>query len=314
MFERIKNVAARMVIVVVASLLASSAAFAGDVSPNSQAMTSSAVSDHFAPILPYRGIYYTPGHGGTGLTLDVDVNGYVFAVFYTYDKAGQPYYYLMEGKFKASTPQEVVDTGVLGTLDAPAYISENGECVGTGCTYHSPDRSDAHLPAHLIWTAPRKLHLTLGDQSWDIHGGQYTISDADLLEGTWATTATIMSGGLYLSPPQPLARVSRSTKTAANFPTLKLAPNAVIYDLTILNYVGAPQPASRDSFLASDPRTGALVGFYVDPAYGGGLADPVITSKEFLSGPQTVRGYFTDGGTVIGEAVRLRLRAGDAPL
>ena len=153
-------------------------------------MTAPAAADvmdpnYTVPLLPYRGMYYTPGHGGTGLTVDVDKNGYVFAVFYTYDSEGRPFYYLMEGQYHPTSEQERMDTGIIGTLDAPAYISENGECVGAGCTYQSPDRSDAHLPAHMEWTAPRMLHLTLGDQSWDIRGGQYTVDDGENLVGAW---------------------------------------------------------------------------------------------------------------------------------
>ena len=42
------------------------------------------------PILPYRGMYYVLGHGGTGLTVDLDENGFVFAVFYAYGADGKP--------------------------------------------------------------------------------------------------------------------------------------------------------------------------------------------------------------------------------
>lgn len=314
MFKCTKKLSTRVVIVTVALILASSVAFASNVGLGAHAVASSDVKDHVTPILPYRGMYYSPGHGGTGMTVDVDANGYVFAVFYTYTKSGKPYYYLMEGLFKPSAPQVVVDTGVLGTMDAPAYISENGECVGKGCTYRSPDRSDAHLSAQLVWTAPRRLHLTLGDQSWDIQGGQYTISDADMLEGTWATVATINYGGSYLSPPQPLAKVSRSTKTTADFPTLSFASNVVIYDVIVLDYQGLPQPVSTHSFIGYDPKKGVVVSFAVNSDYAGGFTKPVVTGTAFVTGPNTVREYFTDKGKVIGEAVRSRLRAGDTAL
>lgn len=180
MFNRTKNLYGRVVVAVALGLmLASSAAFAGSIDANAE-----------GTVLPYRGMYFEHGHGGTGLTVDVDKNGYVFAVFYAYDKEGSPYYYLMEGFYEPSDPDTMIHTGVIGTLDTGAYVSEKGQCVGDGCTYRSPDRSDAHLPVHLTWTDPRKVHVQLGSQSWDITAEPYSMTVGDFISDDWIRLRT----------------------------------------------------------------------------------------------------------------------------
>lgn len=265
-------------------------------------------NNHIVKLLPYRGMYYTAGHGGTGLTVDVDKNGYVFAVFYTYDKDGNPYYYLMEGMYKAKSEDDRQKSGLIGTLDATAYISENGECVGSGCTYKSPERSLTNIHAHLEWSSPRNLHLELGDQSWDIQGGQYTISDGDNLLGTWA----VNSWGTDSANSKPYYRaiVCNISKASvrfqpSDFPTRyddkgNLVAGVVVPEDADLYRMKCDAAALDDTFVwhqASTGRTGlfsANLGFGDAPPTS---ADDVFGyATLYADGPNTIRARLDYGG------------------
>lgn len=145
--------------------------------------------------LPYRGMYYVHGQGGTGLTVDVDKNGFVFAVFYAYDKDGKSTYYLMQGTYEPNAPDDVIDTGVIGTMNADVYLTSDGQCVGADCPYKSPAPSATGLTATITWTSPRQAHLEIGTQSWDVLGGVYTVSDDDFLQGDWVDVVTVYAPG-----------------------------------------------------------------------------------------------------------------------
>lgn len=137
------------------------------------------------PILPDQGAYYTEGHGGTGLQVDVDPNGYVFAAFFAYNKDGSPTFYMLEGYYQPSSESKRVATGVIGRLDATPYISAGGECLGPDCVYKAPTRTATGLDASMVWTTPRQATLTIGSQTWAVQAGQYRVADASLLAGTW---------------------------------------------------------------------------------------------------------------------------------
>lgn len=148
-------------------------------------------TDQVVPLLPWRGVYYEPGRGGTGLTLDVDSNGFLFAAFYTYDAAGNQVYYLIEGAYQPTSEEIRQDTGVIGTMENPTiYTSTGGECVGAGCSYRAPTRTAANLNASFVWTTPQRLHMTIGGQSWDLIGGHFTVANTNLIQGQWSVAAT----------------------------------------------------------------------------------------------------------------------------
>lgn len=138
------------------------------------------------PILPDSAMYYELGRGGTGLNVDVDPNGYIFATFYTYDQEGNPIFYAMQGYFQ---PSDDVSYS-LGTFDAALYLSRDGECLGDGCDYQSPGRIPTDLEAHIEWESARQANLTIGTQSWDLQAAQYTVAEVDMVAGTWAATFT----------------------------------------------------------------------------------------------------------------------------
>ena len=248
------------------------------------------------PIFPYRGMYYEPGHGGTGLTVDIDNNGYIFAVFYTYTPAGQPTFLLMEGKYQPKSEAQRISTGLLGTFEATPYISENGECVGPGCTYKSPTRTATNLSAKIEWTASRTATLTIDGQTWHLKAGQYSISDADALLGQWFFNGVWSTPGSEPRAPWGALVISKHTGnlTAANFSRLPfISPDALVYDVTwkripLFNFVDA-----GDHFYALyNPQTGRI-----DIVQGYFLGNNNLSSISimpfavlYLDGPQMMRG------------------------
>jgi hypothetical protein len=251
------------------------------------------------PIFPYRGMYYEAGRGGTGLTLDVDNNGVIFAVFYTYTPEGKPYYYLMQGNYQPRTDKDRLASGILGTFDATPYISEGGECVGEGCVYKSPTRTGTNLHARIVWISPRVATLTIGSQSWHLRAALYSISDADDIEGQWFFSA-VVHYTLDKNAPDPIlaswgSLILEKTKkniTAADFSVIPfLSPNSVIYDWT---WVRIPQTKVRnegDFFALYNPDTGRLDGVQarmVDGAIDRASVQSVFVA--FPDGPQSMRG------------------------
>lgn len=141
--------------------------------------------------LPYRGMYYEVGHGGTGLTLDVDGTGFVFAQFYAYDADGSQRYYLIEGRYVPERADRHFRTGQpIGTLDAQAYVTANGQCVHVGCSYRNPDRMAPTQPVavHIEWHEPRRARVQIGAQSWEMEAGRLTESREQMAEGQWAAS------------------------------------------------------------------------------------------------------------------------------
>lgn len=138
------------------------------------------------PVLPYRGTYYEIGHGGTGMTVDVDRNGVVFAVFYTFDAEGQPFYYNILGQYEAETNGLALAHGaVIGTLEGDVYYGTGGECIGAGCTYQAPTAHPTDIHAQLTWLSPTQVEVTIGEQTWSMTGGRITVDFENFLEGQW---------------------------------------------------------------------------------------------------------------------------------
>lgn len=247
------------------------------------------------PILPYRGMYYEPGHGGTGLTLDIDKKGYIFAVFYTYTEDGNPTYYLMEGRYIANSDKDRIRTGVLGSFEATPYVSAGGECLGTGCTYKSPTRTATNYAAQIEWTAPRTATLTIGTQTWHIRGGQYTISDADLIEGQWFFNGVwSIPGRQPTSPWGALTFKKNSTLTPASFAQLPfIADNSEVYDVTWKRIPLFTFDNFGDHYYAlfnrDSGRLDIVQAYYTT---GGTLNTNTVLpfAVAFIDGPDTIRG------------------------
>lgn len=161
------------------------------------------------PLLPDDGTYWDRDQPGTGLTVDVDPNGYIFATLFVYDRAGNPVFYNMEGFFE---PAADISEGAIGSFEAELYASHGGECLGSDCSYASPERSMTGMHAHITWTTARHASLSIGgamwgDQTWDLRAGEYTVADKDLIAGTWSATFTLFPNAVppVVDPPRPYA-------------------------------------------------------------------------------------------------------------
>lgn len=188
--------------------------------------------------LPYRGMYYTAGHGGTGLDLDMDASGYVFATFYTYDDTGAPTFYMLEGQYVQNSFADYTATGVMGHFEASPYVSSGGECVGDGCVYHAPTRTPTDLQASMVWSGARQATLTIGTQTWHIHAGQYTVKDEDALVGTWSAVKD-RSADSKQFPSVSITSIVTITPTALTPDSFAISANKLPYVMYTLPSDGA---------------------------------------------------------------------------
>jgi len=140
-----------------------------------------------APLLPARGAYFDTARSGTGVAVDVGLDGFVFLVYEGFDSLGAPTWYLLLGPWSPATEAQRIATGVIGTLNQPLLYAADGQCIS--CDFAGPPTiSIAPYPASVVWTTPRHLDLSIGDQAWHMDAVQYGVADDQLPAGTWQLT------------------------------------------------------------------------------------------------------------------------------
>jgi hypothetical protein len=154
------------------------AAIAGPITKQSASLT---------PLLPARAAYYDSAKAGTGVAVDVGLDGFVFLTYYGYDEIGAPTWHSIQGQWTPATEAQRISTGVIGTLDQPLLYASGGQCITCDFTRYPKLVAEAY-PVTVSWTSPRHLDLTIGNQSWHMDAVQYGIADAQLLAGTWQLT------------------------------------------------------------------------------------------------------------------------------
>lgn len=276
-------------------------------------------TDFVLPLLPWRGVYYEAGRGGTGLTLDVDAKGTLFAVFYTYDAAGDQVYYMIQGNYVPNDEKTRHETGVIGHMDNPTiYRSANGECVGAECTYHEPDNAIADLNASFVWTTPQRVHITIGGQSWEMRGGHLAVPNTELIQGQWSYTITgdvsDVSDVTEVVTHQGLATTTNCDWEVASFEGQLVPATATICQLFV---EGAAGPLLEDintlslMFLWYDPMSGVAGLFVGNESNGVWVQSPL--SKLYVVGPHTLRGRFESWDSVKGEVILSRIYGNASP-
>jgi hypothetical protein len=139
------------------------------------------------PLLPARGAYFDSSKSGTGVAVDVGLDGFVFLLYEGYDQLGAPTWYLIQGDWSPATEAQRIATGVIGTLDQPLLYAADGQCIT--CDFTGPPTvTIAPYPVSVTWTTPRHLDLAIGDQSWHMDAVQYGVADNQLPAGTWQLT------------------------------------------------------------------------------------------------------------------------------
>lgn len=145
-------------------------------------------STALTPLLPARGTYYDASKSGTGITVDVSQDGFVFLTYYGYDATGVPTWYSVQGQWSASTEAKRVATGVIGTLNQPLLRSSGGQCLT--CDFTSkPSVTPQPYTVNASWTTPRHVDITIGNQSWHMDAGRF-VADEDLPTGTWQASVS----------------------------------------------------------------------------------------------------------------------------
>jgi hypothetical protein len=255
------------------------------------------------PIFPYRGMYYEAGRAGTGLSLDIDNKGFIFAMFYAYTPDGQPDFYIMTGNYAPRTDEERLGSGILGTFEATPLVAAGGECVGAGCAYKPHTETPTDLHAKIVWTAPRVATLTIDSQTWHLRAAQYLISDADALEGQWFFNAVIVTPeghGPLSSWGSFTLQKTRRNVTAADFSQLAfVSPGSVVYDMTWKRIPLYRLKNGGDYFALYNPDTGR-VDIVQAIVQSTGAIDATSVRPwgvAFPEGPQMMRGRYENAFT-----------------
>jgi hypothetical protein len=151
------------------------------------AATIAAQSAALTPVLPTRGAYFDSSKSGTGVFVDVGLNGFVFLGYFGYDSLGAPIWHMIQAPWSPSTEAQRIATGVIGTLNSPLLYATGGQCIT--CDFTKPPTLVVEpYPVAVSWTTPRHLDLTIGNESWHMDAVQYSAADEQLLAGTWQLT------------------------------------------------------------------------------------------------------------------------------
>jgi hypothetical protein len=151
------------------------------------AATISAQSVALTPVLPALGAYFDSSKSGTGVFVDVGLNGFVFLAYFGYDALGAPTWHMIQAPWSPSTEAQRMATGAIGTLSSPLLYATDGQCIT--CDFTKPPTLVVEpYPVTVSWTTPRHLDLTIGNQSWHMDAVPYGVADDQLLVGTWQLT------------------------------------------------------------------------------------------------------------------------------
>lgn len=160
------------------------AQYTGPISSNSNKM----------PIeKPFRGTYFDPAKPGTGMFVDFGVNNAVFISYYSFDAEGAQKYYLIQAKYAPRTELDRARSGIIGNLaEAVIYTTSGGQALGD--EWKQPASHIEDIAVDLVWTAPRRATLKLGEQSWDMQAVGFSGPDDTVLPGNW------LFGITYIAP------------------------------------------------------------------------------------------------------------------
>lgn len=132
--------------------------------------------------LPQAGVYFDPQQPGTGLVMDVGLEGTVVAAFGTYDAQGEPVFYTLQGVLRRDN-LPAGQPGVVGRVRSPLYRSTGGQCLG--CPWQPASIGPAtDLPeAELLFTEARRVTLRIGDAQWRMDRFTLNVDPADFVRG-----------------------------------------------------------------------------------------------------------------------------------
>lgn len=148
------------------------------------AMAKPGQSKALTPLLPTRGAYYDATKPGTGASVDVGQDGFVFLTYYSYDTLGVPTWYIIQGQWTPSSEAQRVETDTIGTLASPLLYATGGQCVSCDFT-HGPSVIAEQYSVSASWTTPRHLDLSIGNQTWHMDAVRYGATNQDVIAGTW---------------------------------------------------------------------------------------------------------------------------------
>jgi hypothetical protein len=211
---------------------------------NADAATISNQSSALTPILPARGAYFDSSKSGTGVAVDVGLNGFIFLTYYGYDTLGAPTWYSIQGQWTPNSEAQRLATGVIGTLNSPLLYASGGQCITCDFTT-GPTLSIAPYSVAVSWTSPRHLDLTIGNEHWHMAAIQYGTSDDQLLAGTWQLTISWDGGAQANAGNGGVAARTQIVKVEPGFPFPAVEGVIVMPDPNIDPSIALPPPGSN---------------------------------------------------------------------
>jgi len=225
----------------------------GCIGTSADAVTITDQSAALTPLLPARGAYYDSSKSGTGVAVDIGLDGFVFLTYYGYDTLGAPTWYSIQGQWSPTSEAQRIATGVIGTLNSPLLYATGGQCITCDFT-GGPMLTIAPYSVSVSWTTPRHLDLAIGNQRWPMDAVQYGKGDDQLLAGTWQLTIGWDGGAQANAGNGGVAARTQIVRVAPGRVFFRL-PGSVIVELdpNADPSIGLPPPGSN--YYPVDPST-----------------------------------------------------------
>lgn len=152
--------------------------------------------ERLGPILPWTGLYSDPAQSGSGLSVDMGLEGMMFMTFGTFDSQGRQENLLAQPLYKPTSNLERHETGVTGRATAEFFRVRNGQTPGGA--WREPDYEATGLVAEFEWVAPRRATMTFGGHTYHWQANNYDgRNDGAFMEGRWAATRVQDSAPWY---------------------------------------------------------------------------------------------------------------------
>ncbi|HZP64678.1 MAG TPA: hypothetical protein VFB32_00090 [Rudaea sp.] len=299
-------------------------------------------STALTPLLPARGAYYDSSKPGTGVWVDVGLEGFVFLSYDGYDELGAPVWHMIQGLWTPTSEPERIASGKIGKLTQPLLDAAGGQCIT--CDYAGPPHVSVDaLAASVTWTTPRHLDLAIGDQQWHMDAATYSVAEDQLMAGDWALAVSwdifdctaavcpsdvgpipvrtqivrLSQGEPFDSPPVPIEAVLADGAD----PSIALPPSGSLF--YYVSPQSTPTDGSRPSFGAvfDDLAAGVQFApvdsfnafpspvFWYDPASRRGGLDIVtfaggVDTGQFVFGPNDIHfDVYVDEDRIVGHGV-----------
>jgi hypothetical protein len=161
---------------------------------------------------PQTGLWWQPAEPGSGWNVDLQPDGFMFVTMFTYDAAGMPRWYTMQGAYTEFSALEGHQRKAIGRLFGPLTETTAGTCFG--CPYRAPNYLQSPLgDAELLFKTALIGEFSVGTYRIPLEYAVLGVPPS--IEGDWLLA--ILEDRKLIAPFIPI-RVSRSPETFSYSP------------------------------------------------------------------------------------------------